>query len=146
MGTRYYQYFELTLCELNHPDKQIFRREVAVHRLQRKLNRQTVCNPYSILDINSQLNTLVNGKILNTLDFLKGFCKYLIEEAKLETTFVIEEATAQFERMLFGLQGALGEFQKLINLVFTRTIKFRVLLDYTWTTSLFLSLPLEVGI
>ncbi|KAL4097393.1 hypothetical protein QTP88_022181 [Uroleucon formosanum] len=42
----------------------------------------------------------------------------LTPEAKDKTAFVTEEATAKFERMPFGLKGALGTFQKLMSIVF----------------------------
>ncbi|KAL4082685.1 hypothetical protein QTP88_029745 [Uroleucon formosanum] len=42
----------------------------------------------------------------------------LTPEAKDKTAFVIEKATAKFERMPFGLKGAPGTFQKLMSIVF----------------------------
>lgn len=69
-------------------------------------------------DIDSQLNALMHGKILTTLDLSNGFLRIpLTQNAKQKTAFFTEEETAQFERMLFCLQEAPGELQKQITLV-----------------------------
>lgn len=85
----------------------------------RKLNRQTICRPYLMPDIDRQLSVLSEGNIFTALDLSNGFLQIpLSEEAKDKTAFVTEDETARFERMPFGLCGAPGEFQKLMNLIF----------------------------
>lgn len=82
----------------------------------RKLNRQTICRPFPMPDIDCQLSVLSEGNIFTALDLSNGFLQIpLSEEAKDKTAFVTEDETARFERMPFGLCGAPGEFQKLMN-------------------------------
>lgn len=83
----------------------------------RRLNQQTVDQPYPMPEIDELLSNLAEGKIFKTLDLSNGFLQIpLSEEAKEKTAF--EETTAKFERMPFGLKGAPGMFQKTMNLVF----------------------------
>lgn len=67
-------------------------------------------------EIDELLSHLVG---FSTLDLSNGFLQIpLSDEAKEKTAFVTEETTAKFERMPFGLRGAPGMFQKVMNLVF----------------------------
>jgi len=85
----------------------------------RRLNRQTQDQPYPMPDIDDHLSRLAEGRIFTTLDLSNGFLQIpLSEEAKQKTAFVTEETTAKFERMPFGLKGAPGMFQKVMNVVF----------------------------
>ncbi|KAF0702834.1 Uncharacterized protein FWK35_00039000, partial [Aphis craccivora] len=85
----------------------------------RRLNQQTVNQPYPMPDVDSQLGVLSHGVIFTTLDLSNGFLQIpLTPEAKDKTAFVTEEAKAKFERMPFGLKGAPGTFQKLMTIVF----------------------------
>lgn len=85
----------------------------------RKLNRQTVTDPFPMPDIDSQLSTLADGNIFTTLDLSNGFLQIpLSSEAKEKTVFVTEDTTAKFERMPFGLKGAPGTFQRLMSILF----------------------------
>lgn len=85
----------------------------------RRLNQQTLDQPYPMPDIDELLSHLAEGHIFSTLDLSNGFLQIpLSEEAKNKTAFVTEETTAKFERMPFGLKGAPGMFQKIMNLVF----------------------------
>lgn len=85
----------------------------------RKLNAQTVAPPYPMSDVDEQLSALAGGTIFTTLDLSNGFLQILLmEEAKEKSAFVIENITAKFERMPFGLKGAAGTFQKLMGIVF----------------------------
>lgn len=85
----------------------------------RKLNQQTVEQPYPMPDIDGQLSSLAGGELFTTLDLSNGFLQIpLSSEAKEKSAFVTEDTTAKFERMPFGLKGAPGTFQKLMNLVF----------------------------
>jgi len=57
-------------------------------------------------DVDSQLAALSRGVIFTILDLSNGFLQIsLTPAAKEKTAFVIEEATAKFERMPFGLKG-----------------------------------------
>lgn len=61
----------------------------------------------------------MHDKLLTTLGLSNKFLQIrLTQYAKPKTAFFIEDETAQFERMPFGLQEAPGEFRKLMNLVF----------------------------
>lgn len=85
----------------------------------RKLNQQTVTQPFPMPDVDSQLSKLADGRIFTTLDLSNGFLQIpLSEEAKCKTAFVTEETTARFERMPFGLKGAPATFQRLMSAVF----------------------------
>lgn len=85
----------------------------------RKLNRQTVADPFPMPDIDSQLSTLADGNIFTTLDLSNGFLQIpLSPEAKEKTAFVTEDTMAKFERMPFGLKGAPGTFQQLMSILF----------------------------
>jgi len=85
----------------------------------RRLNQQTVDQPYPMPEIDELLSHLAEGKLFSTLDLSNGFLQIpLTDEAKEKTAFVTEETTAKFERMAFGLKGAPGMFQKAMNLVF----------------------------
>lgn len=70
-------------------------------------------------DIDDLLSHLAGGQIFSTLDLSNGFLQIpLSQEAKEKTAFVTEDSTAKFERMPFGLKGAPGVFQKVMNLIF----------------------------
>jgi len=85
----------------------------------RRLNQQTVDQPYPMPDVDTQLGALSHGVIFTTLDLANGFLQIpLTPAAKEKTAFVTEETTAKFERMPFGLNGAPGTFQKLMGIVF----------------------------
>lgn len=85
----------------------------------RKLNKQTICRPYPMPDIDSQLSILSGGNIFTALDLSNGYLQIpLTKEAQDKTAFVTEEETAKFNRMPFGLCDAPGVFQKLMNIVF----------------------------
>jgi len=85
----------------------------------RKLNQQTVTQPFPMPDVDSQLSKLADGRIFTTLDLSNGFLQIpLSEEAKEKTAFVTQDTTARFERMPFGLKGAPATFQRLMSAVF----------------------------
>eukprot|EP00102_Acyrthosiphon_pisum_P016377 XP_008187319.1 PREDICTED: uncharacterized protein LOC103310527 [Acyrthosiphon pisum] len=87
----------------------------------RRLNQQTVDQPYPMPDVDTQLGALSHGVIFTTLDLSNGFLQIpLTPAAKEKTAFVTEETTAKFERMPFGLKGAPGTFQKLIGTAIQR--------------------------
>jgi len=70
-------------------------------------------------DVDEQLGALAGCTIFTTLDLSNCSLQIpLTEQAKDKTAFVTENVTARFERMPFGLKGAQGTFQKLMNLVF----------------------------
>jgi len=82
----------------------------------RKLNQQTVANPFPMPDIDAQLGSLAHGFIFTTLDLSNGFLQMpLTDEAKDKTAFVIEETVVRFERMRFGLKGVPAVFQRLMS-------------------------------
>jgi hypothetical protein len=85
----------------------------------RRLNDQTVTLPYPMPDVDEQLVALAGGSIFTSLDLSNGFLQIpLTEKAKEKLAFVTENITAKFERMPFGLKGAPGIFQKLMNIIF----------------------------
>jgi len=85
----------------------------------RRLNLQAQDQPYPMPDIDDLLSRLAEGRIFSTLDLSNGFLQIpLSDDAKLKTAFVTEETTTKFERMPFGLKGAPGMFQKVMNVVF----------------------------
>lgn len=85
----------------------------------RKLNQQTVMQPFPMPDVDSQLSELASGRIFTTLDLSNGFLQIpLSNKTKDKTVFVTEQTTAKFERMPFGLKGAPATFQRLMSIVF----------------------------
>uniref|UniRef100_A0A2S2R528 RNA-directed DNA polymerase n=1 Tax=Sipha flava TaxID=143950 RepID=A0A2S2R528_9HEMI len=85
----------------------------------RRLNQQTVNCPYPMPDVDEQLSSLAKGNLFTTLDLSNRFLQIpLTPQSKEKTAFVTEQETAKFERMPFGLKGAPGMFQKLMNFVF----------------------------
>lgn len=85
----------------------------------RRLNQQTIDQPYPMPEIDGLLSQLVEGRLFSTMELSNGFLQIpLSEEVKEKTAFVTEETTAKFERMPFGLKGAPGVFQKTMNVVF----------------------------
>ncbi|XP_060854877.1 uncharacterized protein LOC132932506 [Metopolophium dirhodum] len=103
----------------------------------RRLNQQTMNQPYPMPDVDSQLGALSHGVIFTFLDLSNGFLQVpLTPAAKDKTAFVTEESTAKFERMPFGLKGAPGTFQKMMGIVFENLKKDGVLSKVSiWTTS-----------
>jgi hypothetical protein len=94
-------------------------------------------------DIDDLLSRLAEGRIFSTMDLSNGFLQIpLSEEVKEKTAFVTEETTAMFERMLFGLKGAHGTFQRIMNTVFKKLLKQGLIYAYIWTT---LSSPPKIG-
>lgn len=78
----------------------------------RRLNQQTIDQPYPMPEIDELLNHLAEGKLFSTLDLSNGFLQIpLSDEAKENTAFITEETIGKFERMPFGLKGAPGMFQ-----------------------------------
>jgi len=85
----------------------------------RRLNQQTIDQPYPMPEIDNLLSQLVEGQIFSIMDLSNGFLQIpLSVEAKEKTAFVTEDTTAKFERMPFGLKGAPGVFQKTMDVVF----------------------------
>ncbi|KAL4103536.1 hypothetical protein QTP88_018899 [Uroleucon formosanum] len=104
----------------------------------RRLNQQTMDQPYPMPEIDELLSYLTEGKLFSTLNLSNGFLqKPLSDEVKEKTAFVTEETTANFERMSFILKGAPGMFQKAINLVFKELKDAGVIYIYIWTILLF---------
>lgn len=97
----------------------------------RRLNQQTMNQPYPMPDVDSQLGALFHGVIFTVLDLSNGFLQVpLTPAAKDKTAFVTEESTAKFERMPFGLKGAPGTFQKMMGIVFENLKKDGILSMY----------------
>lgn len=64
----------------------------------RKLNLQTVTQPFPMPDVDAQLSELADGRIFTTLDLSNGFLQIpLTDETKEKTAFVTEDTTAKFE-------------------------------------------------
>jgi len=97
----------------------------------RRLNQQTINQPYPMPDVDSQLSSLSHGVISTVLDLSNGFLQVpLTPAAKDKTAFVTEESTAKYERMPFGLKGAPGTFQKMMGVVFENLKRDGVLSTY----------------
>jgi len=97
----------------------------------RRLNQQTMNQPYPMPDVDSQLGALSRGVIFTVLDLSNGFLQVpLTPAAKNKIAFVTEDSTAKFERMPFGLKGAPGTFQRMMGIVFEDLKKDGVLSTY----------------
>lgn len=84
----------------------------------RRLNRQTISQPYPMPDVDSQLSSLSAGKMFCTLDLSNGYLQIpLAEAAKDKTSFITPDAVYRFERMPFGLKNAPAEFCRLMDQV-----------------------------
>lgn len=67
----------------------------------RKLNSQTIHQPYPMPDVDAQLGSLAAKKI---------FWIFTTVPAKLKTAIITPDAVVKFECMPFGLRNALVEF------------------------------------
>lgn len=69
----------------------------------RRLNQQTMNQPYPMPDVDSQLGALSHGVIFTTLDLSNGFLQIpLTPEAKDKTAFVTEEASRRSSNVCFS--------------------------------------------
>src|SRR5690606_11178260 len=91
------------------------------HRLvidYRRLNAQTVRDPYPIPTIEDQLEFLKEAKLFTTLDLAQGYLQVPLDEASChKTAFITPDETAEFTRMIFGLTNGPAVFQRLMQQV-----------------------------
>lgn len=70
-----------------------------------KLNAETITDRYPIPDINLTIQNLRKAKVFSTLDLESGVHRIEIKNYGIEkTTFSINGAKYEFERMPFGLK------------------------------------------
>jgi Reverse transcriptase (RNA-dependent DNA polymerase) len=82
----------------------------------RRLNSQTVREHFPLPYIDDQLSSLSQCNILTVLDLAHGYLQIpLSETAKEKTSFITQEETGQFERLIFGLTNGPAVFQQMMN-------------------------------
>jgi len=83
----------------------------------RRLNKQTVKQPYPMPNIDEQLGILCDARLFSSLDLAHGFFQIpLTDSAKEKTAFITQDGTGQFERLVFGLCNGPSEFQRAMDL------------------------------
>ena len=86
----------------------------------RKLNAVSQLEAYPMPRIEDLLDRLGKAKFLTTLDLAKGYWQIPVKQsARDKTAFVTPFSLYQFTRMPFGLSGAPGTFQRLMDKVLT---------------------------
>lgn len=98
----------------------------------RKLNEITINNIFPLPNITQILDQLGQSNYFSTLDLASGYYQVSMNENdKEKTAFSTSSGHFQFKRMPFGLKGAPGTFQRLMNLVLSglNGIKCFVYLD-----------------
>jgi len=84
----------------------------------RRLNKQTVRQHYPLPDMMEQLESLADSKLFAQLDLASGYLQIpLTKEASQKTAFITADTTGEFNRMPFGLSGAVAEFTRLMQRV-----------------------------
>lgn len=70
---------------------------------------------YPLPDMTEQLESLAGNRLFTQLDLASGYLQIpLTKEASEKTAFITAETTGQFNRMPFGLTGAVAEFTRLM--------------------------------
>ena len=84
----------------------------------RGINKKIIPDCYPIPKIDDLIDTVgrCGGKILTTLDLMKGYHQIkMTTESKEKTAFICHLGLFQYRRMPFGLTNALAIFQWLMN-------------------------------
>lgn len=80
----------------------------------RRLNKQTIRQHYPLPDMMEQLESLAESRLFAQLDLASGYLQIpLTKEASEKTAFITADTTGEFNRMPFGLSGAVAEFTDL---------------------------------
>lgn len=84
----------------------------------RRLNRQTRKQNFPLPSMDEQITLLGTGQLFVQLDLANGYFQVpLARESREKTAFITPDDTGEFTRTPFGLAGAPGEFQRLMNVV-----------------------------
>jgi len=84
----------------------------------RRLNRQTRRQNFPLASMDEQIESLGTGQLFVQLDLANGYFQVpLAKESREKTAFITPDDTGEFTRTPFGLAGAPGEFQRLMNVV-----------------------------
>lgn len=84
----------------------------------RRLNQQTVPEPFPLPTVDDQLAQLSGKALFAILDLAHGFLQVpLTEEARKKTAFVTPDWKGEFTRMIFGLMNAPFIFARLMEVV-----------------------------
>lgn len=82
----------------------------------KKLNDKTIFDRYPMPDINMILSNLGEARFFSTIDLESGFHQIKIKESdKEKTSFSVNGAKYEFNRMPFGLKNAPSIFQRAID-------------------------------
>ncbi|CAI6372209.1 unnamed protein product [Macrosiphum euphorbiae] len=96
-------------------------KQAGINRLcvnYRRLNKQTIRQHYPLPDMMEQLESLADSRLFTQLDLASGYLQIpLTEEASKKTAFITADTTGEFNRMPFGLSGAVAEFTRLMQRV-----------------------------
>ncbi|KAL4088518.1 hypothetical protein QTP88_023612 [Uroleucon formosanum] len=98
----------------------------------RRLNEVTIGDAFPLPNIVDILDQLGRSKYYSTLDLAHGYHQILMDPSdRSKTAFSTDRGHFEFERMPFGLKGAPGTFQRLMNkvLIGINGIKAFVYLD-----------------
>ncbi len=97
----------------------------------RKLNMETVKEPYYIPSFYEMVEKVGSGNVLSKVDLAKGFHQVMVKEKDRDkTAFVCPFGKFRFRRMPFGLTNAPSVFQRLMDEVFVDCEEFaRVYID-----------------
>ncbi|XP_015375261.1 PREDICTED: uncharacterized protein LOC107169850 [Diuraphis noxia] len=81
----------------------------------RRLNKQTIRQHNHMME---QLESLADSRLFAQLDLASGYLQIpLTKEASEKTAFITANTTGEFNRMPFGLSGAVAEFPRLMQRV-----------------------------
>jgi len=84
----------------------------------RRLNRQTRRQNFPLPSMDEQIESLGAGHLFVQMDLANGYFQVpLAKESREKTAFITPDDTGEFTRTPFGLAGAPGEFQRLMNVV-----------------------------
>ena len=96
----------------------------------RRLNANTVAEPYPVMNIEDVLDKLRGAKIYSTLDMKSGYWQLEIEEAsKIFTAFNTSTGHYEFNRVPFGLKNAPNEFLRVTTALFQNILNVQIYFD-----------------
>ena len=95
----------------------------------RKLNDQTVIQPFPIFRMDELLDSIGTAKWFTSLDLESGYHQVRIEENSIDkTAFITKDSLFEWLRMPFGLVNAPYTFQKMMNHIFKEYLwKFAII-------------------